>query len=826
MINGLIKGSIILFMIFVIALIAAFIYAYEEVKLDADKLINYKPEISSVILDRNGEQLAYVFKKRHRLYARYDELPGYLVEALVAVEDTRFFEHPGVNPDAIVRAIVTDLKAGKFVEGGSTLTQQLIKNKLLSNEKKLARKLKEAILALKIEHELTKEEILERYLNEIFFGNGYYGIKTASKGYFHKDLGELTLKESAILVGLPNAPSYLNPVKHYKRSLARANSVLFRMKSIGWVTESEYIKAIKETPKVYKTTLTQNIAPYIVDEVKRRFKGKLGDIRTGGYQIYTTVDMKQQKIAREAVTHAYKKALKHYKEKPANSTLNAAMVAVESKTGDILAMVGGVDYKKSAFNRITQTKRQPGSAFKPFIYQTALDMGYNPASKLTDLARTFQYYKNGERVIWSPKNYEGDFKGFIRLREALVHSRNLATVNLVYDIGVSTIRKRLELLDVPHIPRDMSISLGNLGLSPLKMAQIFSVFANYGHMIEPRLVNKIISKEGAVIYATRPKEIVDFTKPEQAYLMTDILKDVVKRGTGKRAQVEGIELAGKTGTTNDNVDAWFCGYSPTIETIVWFGRDDNRRIGKKATGGVLAAPAFAYYYKNLIELYPETPRIFEKPDGVFEGETDGITEFYTAISPLPKAAATLAEEERSKYERMLEDEKYIMEDENIDPVEPMDDFQPEEPVTDDFYQQEEFVDTIDSGQDQSMDSILDLFGETGSTTEKSKTTSEDETMPDWIDDGIVLEIPSEKEEDETVTDDLSPFTEKPQIKEKESVSPDSEVISDDLFEPKVKPPAEEMESTPPEIEVTPQDPLHPGAKPPVPTVSEESGALF
>jgi len=675
--NSLIKGSIILAIIFAIALSAAFIYAYEEISLDAEKLINYKPETSSVILDRNGEKLAYVFKKQHRLYARYDELPSYLVEGLIAMEDTKFFEHNGVNPDAILRAIVKDIQAGSFVEGGSTLTQQLIKNKILTNEKKLARKIKEAILALKIEHELSKEDIIERYLNEISYGNNYFGVKTAANGYFHKELNELTLKESAILVGLPNAPSYYNPLKHYKRALNRANNVLYRMKSIGWLSQNDYLKAVKESPKVYKTSLTQNIAPYIVDEVLRRFKGKLGDVRTGGYQIYTTIDMKQQAIAQEAVSFSYKKALKKYKEKPETSTLNAAFVAVESKTGDILAMVGGVDYKKSAFNRATQSLRQPGSAFKPFIYQTALDMGYNPASPLTDLARTFQYYYKGKPKVWSPKNYERDFKGFISLREALVHSRNLATINLVSDLGVNTIRKRLAFLDVPHIPRDMSIALGNLGLSPMKMAQIFSVFANGGHMIESRLVSKIISKEGAVIYATRPKEIANFTTPEQAYLMTDILKDVIKRGTGRNARVEGLELAGKTGTTNNGVDAWFCGYSPTIEVISWVGRDNNKPIGRKATGGALAAPAFAYYYKKLIELYPDTKRSFDIPKGVFRGEYEGKSELYTANSPLPKLKKS-----ENEFERMLggdddENEEDISPEYEIDMEE---DISPEEDI--------------------------------------------------------------------------------------------------------------------------------------------------
>ena len=634
---GLVKFFTVLGLFGVIVAGAIFVYLYQETDLDADKLIHYAPNVSSEILDRHGKRLAYVFKGRHRLYASYDEIPPYLIEALVAIEDTKFFEHPGVNPDAILRAIVRDLRARRFVEGGSTITQQLIKITLLSSQKKLMRKIREAILALKIEHRLTKEQILERYLNEIPYGNNYYGVKTAAQGYFHKPLRELTLKESVLLVGLPNAPSFYNPLRHYKRALNRANAILFRMKSLGWITEQEYLQASKETPQVYRTSLTQNVAPYIVDEVLRRFKGRFGDIRTGGYKIYTTIDLEMQKIARTAVADDFHRVLKRYGESAKKSTLNGALVSVENRTGDILSLVGGVDYKKSAFNRVTMTQRQPGSAFKPFVYQTALDMGYNPASKLTDLARTFQYTVNGHQKIWSPRNYERDYKGFISLRDALVHSRNLATVNLVYDIGVETIRKRLALLDVPHIPKDLSIALGNLGLSPLKMAQIYTVFSNQGHMIEPRLVSKILSKEGAVLFETKPKEIVHFTKPEQAYLMTDILRDVIRRGTGRNARVEGIDLAGKTGTTNRGVDAWFCGYSPTVTTIVWYGRDTNRPIGKHATGGSVAAPAFADFYRRLLRLYPNTPRHFERPEGVMEGEIDGHRELYTAISPLPKA---------------------------------------------------------------------------------------------------------------------------------------------------------------------------------------------
>jgi len=487
---------------------------------------------------------------------------------------------------------------------------------------------------------------LERYLNEISFGSGYFGIKTASKGYFHKDLSELTLKEIALLVGLPNAPSFYNPRRHLDRALNRANTILNRMRELGWICKSDYEKAIKEIPTIHKGTLTQNIAPYITDEVIRRLKKEFPDIKTGGYTIHTTIDLKEQKLAKEALLYAYKRVLKKYRENPKTSTINGALLAVDNRSGDIKAMVGGIDYKKSAFNRVTMMERQPGSAFKPFLYQIALDLGYNPATELTDVARTFQYYKDGKRVIWRPKNYESNFVGFIKLREALVHSRNLATINLVSEIGIDRIIERLKPLKLKHVPHDMSISLGNLGISPVKMAEIYSVFANGGHMIEPRLVSRVVSKDGTTIYEAKNQEIADFTKPEQAYLMTDILKDVVLRGTGRNAQVPNVEVAGKTGTTNNNVDAWFCGYSPAQEVIVWFGRDNNRPLGKGGTGGAISAPAFSYFFNRLYTtLYPDLPREFEVPDGVYNMRNGIMTELYTDISPLPTKENTSVSKE-------------------------------------------------------------------------------------------------------------------------------------------------------------------------------------
>ncbi len=640
MINKIVKIILLITLLIASFLTGLFIYAYKITNKDVDKIVKYTPDISTEILDRNGNRLAYIFKKRHRLYATYNEIPVSIIEGLIATEDTKFFEHNGINPDAILRAVIKDIKAMHFVEGGSTITQQLVKNTMLSNRKKLARKLKEIILALKVEKKLTKEQILERYLNEIPYGNNYLGVKTAAEGYFRKSLRDLTLKEAAILVGLPNAPSYYNPLKHYDRALKRANRILKRLRKLGWITQSEYEKAIKERPKVYKTTLTQNIAPYIVDEVKRRLSKKFPDLETGGYKIYTTIDLEKQQIAKDAIKFGWQNTLDMIGEDANKTDLNGAIVLVDNKTGDILALVGGVDYKKSKFNRATMIKRQPGSAFKPFVYQTALDMGYNPATKLTDLSRTFTYKENGKIVKWTPQNYERDFKGFITLREALVESRNLATVNLVADIGIDKIINRLRLLDVDNIPHNLSISLGNLALSPVKMAQIYTVFSNYGHMIEPRLISKVVSKQNTTIYETKPKEIANFTKPEQAFLMTTILEDVIKRGTGKKASVDGIELAGKTGTTNNYIDAWFCGYSPTITTIVWYGRDKYKPIGKKMTGGRVSAPVFAYIYRNILEINPTIKRKFNIPKGVKVGFVNGHKEYYTSTSPLPKEQNT------------------------------------------------------------------------------------------------------------------------------------------------------------------------------------------
>ncbi len=636
-------------------IVAYYYFAYDY---DISSLVDYKPAQTSRIYDKNGEKIANIFDKQHRYYAPFEEIPPRIVEALVAIEDTTFFEHSGVNFDAIFRAVIKDLKARKMVEGASTITQQLVKNRLLTREKKLSRKIKELIYSFKLEHALTKEQILERYLNEIYFGHGYYGVKTAADGYFHKKLSDLTLKEMAILVGLPKAPSTYAPTKNYEISMGRANRVITRMHTLGWIDDATFEKALAERPVVYDETLTQNKAPFIVDEVARRFK-KMGldDLKTGGYEIYTTVDLRLQKAGRESVKYAYNLALdriEKYKIKDQKelekaeaagdtefqlqdvnvSQLNGALVSLDSKTGDILALVGSVDYKKSSYNRATQGKRQPGSAFKPFIYQVAIDLGYSGATQLVDIAKTYEYEKNGQEMKWRPKNYEKNYKGLISLRDALVHSRNLATINLVNDIGLNELLKDLKKFHIKNIPNDLSIALGTMSVSPLELAQYYTSFSNYGVQVVPHLISSI-DKRNETIY--EKKEIsYPITTPAQSFIMTSILRDVVKRGTGRRANVRGIELAGKTGTTNNNIDAWFAGYSPTIETVVWFGNDDNTPMYHRETGGRVAGPAFANYFRDVLKLYPQVKRKFDVPDGIIEVDVNGRKEYFSDISKPPR----------------------------------------------------------------------------------------------------------------------------------------------------------------------------------------------
>ncbi|QIW63182.1 penicillin-binding protein 1A [Campylobacter jejuni] len=634
-----------IFSFFTLLFIAGFIYvAYLFTSADTEGYTfkEYKPPLTTQIYDRNGKLVANIFEQ-HRFYAPYEELPPRLIEALVAIEDTSFFEHNGVNIDAIFRAAVKIIKSGgKTMEGASTLTQQFIKNTELTPERTITRKIREALLAYKMETILTKEQILERYLNFIFFGHGYYGVKTASLGYFHKNLNELSLKEIAMLVGMPKAPSSYDPTKHLDLSISRANNVISRMYNLGWISKTDYDTAIKEIPQVYDDTLTQNAAPYVVDEVIKQLSPSIKDLKTGGYKIILNIDLDVQNMAQNALKFGYDEIVK--RDKDANlSTLNGAMVVVNHQSGDVLALVGGVDYEKSNYNRATQSMRQPGSSFKPFVYQVAINLGYSPMSEIADISRIFEGGA-GNNEDWKPKNEGGKFLGLITLKEALTRSRNLATINLALDMGLDVLYSKLMEFGFKDIPPNLSIVLGSFGISPLEYSKFYTMFGNYGMIKDPQIIRQVQDKTGKTIMEFNSNER-KVSNEAQSFLVLDMMRNAVEKGTGRNARVKDIEIAGKTGTTNKSVDAWFCGLTPEIEAIIWYGNDNNKPMRYTEGGARTAAPVFREFLTQYIEKFPDTTRKFSIPNGVYRGNYKGESAYYTTKSPLPKANMKFNESE-------------------------------------------------------------------------------------------------------------------------------------------------------------------------------------
>jgi len=658
---GRLKKSIVAVGAFFLIVVLYAVILYNS---NIDAIVEYNPKLTTQILDRDNKPIANVFEGEHRVYVPFEQIPPRLIEALIAIEDTAFFEHDGVNYEAIIRAAYRVIQAGKAVEGASTITQQLVKNVLLSREKTILRKFKEAILSKRVENEISKEMILERYLNEIYFGHGYYGVKTAARGYFHKELDELTLKEMALLCGLPRAPSFYDPTKHKGMSVARANLVLDRMKHLGWINNEEYIIATAEMPVVYDESVTANRAPYAVDAVVEELSATYPDIKTGGYTVFTTIDLEAQKAAVEALRYGYDAAverIENQKPEPVmvevisddgnvtvveqnattelnSSKLNGAIISIEQQSGKVLALAGGVDFYKSQFNRAIKAKRQVGSSFKPFLYLAAFDLGYSPSSVVADISRTYKFMvsegNETEEQVWRPSNYERNFVGVMSAREAVVHSRNLASINLVDTIGLDLVREQLFSYGFKELPNNLSLALGSITLTPMEMSEYLTIISNYGERVKPYMVEKVVDKYGNITEHEAEKTRV--TTEAQAYLMIDVMEDVVRRGTGRRSRVRGLETAGKTGTTNDNKDAWFCGYTPSTQTVIWYGNDDNSQIAKRETGGKTAAPVFKEYYQKLLQVHPELTRHFRKPDGIYEIQINGKTELFTDISKPPK----------------------------------------------------------------------------------------------------------------------------------------------------------------------------------------------
>lgn len=636
-------------LIFVVYLIAL----YFELSADLDKVRHYSPKVATQIYDRKNRLIANVFDTEFRFYAKFDEIPPRMIEALLAIEDTLFFEHGGINYDGIIRAMLKNIRTGRLGEGGSTLTQQVVKNIILTRERTISRKIKEALLTVQVEEIISKEQILEIYLNEVFLGHGYYGVKTAALGYFKKTLNQLSLKEIAILVGLPQSPSTYDPTKNLDLALTRANDIIRRMYDLGWISKEYRDSSLAEKPIVYHQTLTQNVAPYVTDYALRQLSS-IKDIKTGGYTIKLHIDLDYQEVAQKALKNGYTalqarqlKLLQAQRPKgaepailpseddlTANDTLNGAVVITDNKTGKILALVGGVNHEKSPYNRAVDAYRQMGSSIKPFIYQIAFDRGYSTATQVPDAARSFDE--------WNPRNSGGKFQGMVTLQDALIHSRNLATINVATLVGFSNIYNGLLNFGFSGFSADMTIAIGSLNATPIMVAKEYSIFSNYGVRNEPVLIDSVIDPQGNVFsYETQSEVIIS---PEQSFLTTSVLREVVRAGTGRRAAVSGIETAGKTGTTNNNVDFWFCGYTPDVQAIVWFGRDDNSPIGRYESASAVAAPVFAEIVAGAVRIDPSLRRIFPRPEAVRSKTIDKNTFFYTRTSPLPNISNIVTEQ--------------------------------------------------------------------------------------------------------------------------------------------------------------------------------------
>lgn len=576
---------------------------------------NIAPDASSRIYDAKGRLITTVHAEENRLPVSIDEVPANLQNAFIAVEDNRFYEHHGVDPLGIIRAVFRNIISGNATaQGGSTITQQLARNAFLSQEQTLKRKLLEAFLALKIERQYTKKEILEMYMNQIYFGQGCYGIQTASKVYFGKDVKDLSLAQCALIAGLPNSPNYYSPFHSVEAAKQRQSIVLDQMVKYGYITEGE-AAAAKEADihlaRPQEQRGTDSVASYFVNYVIHLISEKYDSdaIYKEGLQIYTTLDLDLQKEAEAAL----KKNLPDAYTDDNNLTQpQGALVSIEVGTGYVRAMVGGRG--QDHFNRAVQMTRQPGSAFKPFVYLTAFANKVTPFDILSNTAKDF----GGG---WTPKNYGGTSGGSVTVMEALVKSMNIPTVYLADQVGMGKVIQTAKNVGISTLVTEgeysdtnLATALGGLtyGVSVWDMAKAYSVFANGGKLVEPTVIMKVVDRNGKVIEDhSGARESTQAVDEASAWTLTSVLEEVISRGTGGNAYI-GRPSAGKTGTTDDEHDAWFVGYTPDLSTAVWVGDDTSTNAGY--TGGTIPAAIWRDYMYEAESDY--TVKNFEIPASV------------------------------------------------------------------------------------------------------------------------------------------------------------------------------------------------------------------
>jgi penicillin-binding protein 1A len=691
--------------LFAVAGAGVFVYYHFLQDLpDFTSIKEFRPSVITQIYARDGQRIGEFYSER-RIEVPYSRLPRHLVLAFVAAEDARFFEHPGVDITGIARAFFRNLEAGEVVQGGSTITQQVVKRILLTSEKSFARKIREAVLAYRIDNYMTKEEILSVYLNHIFLGHGSYGVEAAAQEYFSKHVEDLNLAEAAILAGIPKAPSRYDPYLNPQRAKERQAYVLKRMAEVGFISKEQEQAAFGQPIKLkpFRPEWIKECG-YFTEQVRNQLEDRFGkeSVYSMGLRVYTTADVQLHKVARAAIEsgidgliqrNGYRgplkqvrgkemaafqeRQVKYYRKYPPRKGLavtalvvpasdrrrtgavyfrlgeqwgvlkdtsgsksrattmvsslrpgdvvqvrlvererqgkwtgeliaapmvQAALVSMELKTGQVRVLMGGKDFGDSTFNRATQARRQPGSAFKPILYAAAVEKGFRADSILQDSPLSLPGGRHGQ--LWSPQNYDHRFYGPIPLAYALAHSRNVPAVRLMMAIGVPATVNMAKTLGItsPIFPNYAS-ALGASDVTLMELTRAFSAFPNDGKLIEPVLIDRIEDRDGRVLVENRPRS-QQVISPQTAEIMTRLLMGVVERGTATRVRVLGRPMGGKTGTTNKTRDAWFIGFTPSLITGSWVGMDDERSLGPKETGSQAAAPIFIAYMQEALKGTP------------------------------------------------------------------------------------------------------------------------------------------------------------------------------------------------------------------------------
>ncbi|WP_337288462.1 PBP1A family penicillin-binding protein [Candidatus Methylomirabilis sp.] len=672
-----------------------------------DALEEYQPSLVTTLYSDHDEPFAAFFEQK-RFWVPLDKIPRHLINGIIAVEDAQFYQHRGINFRGIARALLVNLRALRPAEGGSSITQQLAKLLLLTPEKHLSRKIKEAVLAIEIEKRYSKEKILELYLNQVYFGHGAYGVESAAHTYFKKSVDQLNLAEAAILAGLPRAPNYYSPITDKERAIRRRDHVLTRMAERGFITDKQAVSASSVTFDEVPFEKTRNLGPYFVEYIRQQLEEKYGTytVYHGGLKVYTTLNINAQRSAEAALieglrgidkargfrapharsltAHGSDKAPLSYLIPKIGETLSAtvtkilpksiivqvggyqgdialdkaswlnasqlhqqlrigmevkvqvlsvnkqnktldlnleqdpeiegAFLAIDPSDGGIKAMIGGYDFERSKFNRAIQARRQPGSAFKPFVYAAAFDRGLTPSTIINDAPISYPIPAGGKRTEWRPENYDRKFRGPTTLRYGLEHSINVIAVKLIERIGIDPVITLAHDLGIQStLRREYALALGVSEVTLSEMVSAFGVFAHSGVRFLPYGIRRVVDNKGALLeeYAPASQQTM---REETAFILTNVLKGVVDRGTGSRARVLDRPVAGKTGTTQEATDAWFIGYTPHLVAGVWIGYDTKRSLGPHESSATLAVPIWTRFMQHALKDIPSEE--FPVPENV------------------------------------------------------------------------------------------------------------------------------------------------------------------------------------------------------------------